>query len=136
MNGDNKSTIYYRVCKMFEHYLNICQGSNLLQRPFFRWIPENFFKMNYLVFFHQYSFVFHLSCLKSCNEVNISRGLSDHYPVIRTIQLLAVLLHTKFASLSAKVFLFTPPFTQLNTPYPATAYLKVQPAAIVFLVKI
>lgn len=26
--------------------------------------------------------------------------------------------------MSAKVFLFTPPFTQLNTPYPATAYLK------------
>jgi hypothetical protein len=26
--------------------------------------------------------------------------------------------------LSASVFLFTPPFTQLNTPYPATAYLK------------
>jgi hypothetical protein len=26
--------------------------------------------------------------------------------------------------LSAPIFLFTPPFTQLNTPYPATAYLK------------
>jgi hypothetical protein len=26
--------------------------------------------------------------------------------------------------LNAKVFLVTPPFTQLNTPYPATAYLK------------
>src|ERR1700748_2292432 len=26
--------------------------------------------------------------------------------------------------LSAPVFLLTPPFTQLNTPYPATAYLK------------
>jgi hypothetical protein len=26
--------------------------------------------------------------------------------------------------LNAKVFLLTPPFTQLNTPYPATAYLK------------
>jgi hypothetical protein len=26
--------------------------------------------------------------------------------------------------LGATVFLFTPPFTQLNTPYPATAYLK------------
>lgn len=26
--------------------------------------------------------------------------------------------------LSSTVFLFTPPFTQLNTPYPATAYLK------------
>ena len=26
--------------------------------------------------------------------------------------------------MSASVFLFTPPFTQLNTPYPATAYLK------------
>lgn len=26
--------------------------------------------------------------------------------------------------MTSKVFLFTPPFTQLNTPYPATAYLK------------
>ncbi len=26
--------------------------------------------------------------------------------------------------MSAPVFLFTPPFTQLNTPYPATAYIK------------
>jgi hypothetical protein len=26
--------------------------------------------------------------------------------------------------LSATVFFITPPFTQLNTPYPATAYLK------------
>ncbi|WP_315823763.1 hypothetical protein [Paraflavitalea speifideaquila] len=26
--------------------------------------------------------------------------------------------------MSATVFLLTPPFTQLNTPYPATAYLK------------
>ena len=26
--------------------------------------------------------------------------------------------------LNTTVFLFTPPFTQLNTPYPATAYLK------------
>jgi hypothetical protein len=26
--------------------------------------------------------------------------------------------------LKAPVFLITPPFTQLNTPYPATAYLK------------
>ncbi|MGG9961229.1 B12-binding domain-containing radical SAM protein [Ferruginibacter sp. SUN106] len=26
--------------------------------------------------------------------------------------------------MSAPIFLFTPPFTQLNTPYPATAYLK------------
>ena len=26
--------------------------------------------------------------------------------------------------MKAPVFLFTPPFTQLNTPYPATAYLK------------
>lgn len=26
--------------------------------------------------------------------------------------------------MNASVFLFTPPFTQLNTPYPATAYLK------------
>jgi hypothetical protein len=33
-------------------------------------------------------------------------------------------LPDNLSSLSAKVFLFTPPFTQLNTPYPATAYLK------------
>ncbi|MBO9661247.1 MAG: radical SAM protein, partial [Chitinophagaceae bacterium] len=26
--------------------------------------------------------------------------------------------------MSVPVFLITPPFTQLNTPYPATAYLK------------
>ena len=26
--------------------------------------------------------------------------------------------------MSATIFLITPPFTQLNTPYPATAYLK------------
>ncbi|CAF3915259.1 unnamed protein product, partial [Rotaria sp. Silwood1] len=30
----------------------------------------------------------------------------------------------KATTLSSKVFLLTPPFTQLNTPYPATAYLK------------
>lgn len=30
----------------------------------------------------------------------------------------------KHSHLSASVFLITPPFTQLNTPYPATAYLK------------
>lgn len=37
---------------------------------------------------------------------------------------IAFILHcTKLYTLS-KVFLFTPPFTQLNTPYPATAYLK------------
>lgn len=30
----------------------------------------------------------------------------------------------KHFHLSASVFLITPPFTQLNTPYPATAYLK------------
>jgi radical SAM superfamily enzyme YgiQ (UPF0313 family) len=33
-------------------------------------------------------------------------------------------LYPKRPGLSAKVFLITPPFTQLNTPYPATAYLK------------
>ena len=31
---------------------------------------------------------------------------------------------TKHPNLSSTVFLITPPFTQLNTPYPATAYLK------------
>ncbi len=30
----------------------------------------------------------------------------------------------KTISLKTKVFLITPPFTQLNTPYPATAYIK------------
>src|SRR5690349_14739203 len=33
-------------------------------------------------------------------------------------------LRPKSAVLEAPVFLITPPFTQLNTPYPATAYLK------------
>jgi radical SAM superfamily enzyme YgiQ (UPF0313 family) len=33
-------------------------------------------------------------------------------------------LGLKFQDLATKVFLITPPFTQLNTPYPATAYLK------------
>ena len=30
----------------------------------------------------------------------------------------------KFIVMSQKILLVTPPFTQLNTPYPATAYLK------------
>jgi radical SAM superfamily enzyme YgiQ (UPF0313 family) len=33
-------------------------------------------------------------------------------------------LHSKYFRLTAPVLLLTPPFTQLNTPYPATAYLK------------
>ncbi len=33
-------------------------------------------------------------------------------------------LTDKIAALQSPVFLITPPFTQLNTPYPATAYLK------------
>jgi len=33
-------------------------------------------------------------------------------------------LYPKSPGLSAPVYLITPPFTQLNTPYPATAYLK------------
>ncbi len=33
-------------------------------------------------------------------------------------------MHTKPTHLPSTVFLLTPPFTQLNTPYPATAYLK------------
>ena len=32
--------------------------------------------------------------------------------------------HTNKYMPSTDVFLVTPPFTQLNTPYPATAYLK------------
>ncbi len=35
-----------------------------------------------------------------------------------------LVLHTKLNYLPSTVFLITPPFTQLNTPYPATAYLK------------
>lgn len=35
-----------------------------------------------------------------------------------------ILLQAKQIFLQAPVFLITPPFTQLNTPYPATAYLK------------
>ena len=31
---------------------------------------------------------------------------------------------TQFKNLSTTVLLITPPFTQLNTPYPATVYLK------------
>ena len=34
------------------------------------------------------------------------------------------ILLPKFSNLQATVLLITPPFTQLNTPYPATAYLK------------
>jgi radical SAM superfamily enzyme YgiQ (UPF0313 family) len=33
-------------------------------------------------------------------------------------------LSDKIAALQSTIFLITPPFTQLNTPYPATAYLK------------
>jgi len=33
-------------------------------------------------------------------------------------------LHSKARYLSSSIYLITPPFTQLNTPYPATAYLK------------
>jgi hypothetical protein len=37
---------------------------------------------------------------------------------------LIVYFRIKITDLGASVFLITPPFTQLNTPYPATAYLK------------
>jgi len=33
-------------------------------------------------------------------------------------------LHKTISLLKTKLFLITPPFTQLNTPYPATAYIK------------
>ena len=33
-------------------------------------------------------------------------------------------MYFKITSLKTKLFLVTPPFTQLNTPYPATAYIK------------
>jgi hypothetical protein len=36
----------------------------------------------------------------------------------------SLFLQPKQFHLSASIFLLTPPFTQLNTPYPATAYLK------------
>ena len=38
--------------------------------------------------------------------------------------LFGIFLQSKKHHLSATVLLITPPFTQLNTPYPATAYLK------------
>ena len=40
------------------------------------------------------------------------------YPLLKNI------FAAKQPDLSSTVFLITPPFTQLNTPYPATAYLK------------
>jgi len=48
---------------------------------------------------------------------------------IKTIKTISILntKRTKFAVLhpmETKLFLITPPFTQLNTPYPATAYIK------------
>src|SRR5437762_14119919 len=43
---------------------------------------------------------------------------------LRTLSHIVVILQDKSAVLQAPVFLITPPFTQLNTPYPATAYLK------------
>jgi hypothetical protein len=43
---------------------------------------------------------------------------------LRCIHQIGIFLRIKSAVLEAPVFLITPPFTQLNTPYPATAYLK------------
>jgi hypothetical protein len=37
---------------------------------------------------------------------------------------LALNLRDKLSQLESPIFLITPPFTQLNTPYPATAYIK------------
>lgn len=48
------------------------------------------------------------------------KGSQNRY--IRVAPELPIFAQT--ASVSANLFLFTPPFTQLNTPYPATAYLK------------
>jgi len=45
-------------------------------------------------------------------------GWNHHAPAVNTLFLY------KEADLQAPVLLITPPFTQLNTPYPATAYLK------------
>ncbi len=43
---------------------------------------------------------------------------------MRLIPLHLIALHENYKGLGHTVFLITPPFTQLNTPYPATAYLK------------
>lgn len=43
---------------------------------------------------------------------------------VSDFNLFTIFLQAKYDDLSASVFLITPPFTQLNTPYPATAYLK------------
>lgn len=46
-------------------------------------------------------------------------GLTSHYD----FRILGLLLYFKYSVLK-DILLITPPFTQLNTPYPATAYLK------------
>lgn len=45
------------------------------------------------------------------------------YPIVKINDKEAVFLH-KFLPLKTDLLLITPPFTQLNTPYPGTVYLK------------
>ncbi len=52
--------------------------------------------------------------------------MSKIFPLREDNNLFYCVLHLsdKIAALQSSIFLITPPFTQLNTPYPATAYLK------------
>ncbi len=47
-------------------------------------------------------------------NLEINEGMNSKDPISKSSNL----------QISKSIFLFTPPFTQLNTPYPATAYLK------------
>ena len=49
---------------------------------------------------------------------------SGNHKISHICPLYSIILRLNQFHLSATVFLITPPFTQLNTPYPATAYLK------------
>ncbi len=59
---------------------------------------------------------------KDCDEIR--QKVTDGLLSIYFFCIIAYLYGLIQVSLPPKVFLFTPPFTQLNTPYPATAYLK------------
>ena len=58
-----------------------------------------------------------LANLKGLPKVN---QRERDYFLLATFQVLL----TSMSAKNPKVFFITPPFTQLNTPYPATAYLK------------
>ena len=51
-------------------------------------------------------------------------GLETLLFYARLLFVIDLFLLINWWNLNATIFLFTPPFTQLNTPYPATAYLK------------